>query len=521
VSFTIERRHAMSDQLLVRGRWIITGGAESDPLLSDAAVLVTGDQIQGIGPWQDLRARHPDAEVIGSDRVAVIPGLINAHHHSHGVSTLQQGVADQVLESWILALARSRPTDIYLDTLLSSARLLQSGVTSVVDMRGGRGTAEQYAGNVRRALQAYDEAGLRVAFAAGLSDQSYLVAGKGADEKFLATLPADVRAHAQALLPTANDLREDDYFAVMDDIWRETRDHPRIDLWFGPPGPQWVSDRFMQRIAERAEAYDVGIQTHVTESIYEKLHGPRFYGKDTLAHLRDLGVLGPRFSIAHGVWLTEAEIGILAETGAAVSHNPSSNLRLRAGIAPLNALLEAGATVGLGMDGTSINDDEDMFAEMRLALRLNRTPLLGGPAPSVAQIFEMATSGGAKLLRKETTLGRLAPGYAADLVLVDLERITWPWVAPEADPRDLLVQRAWAGDVDTVLIAGEVVLRDGRPTRFDPAEAGRELAARLAVETYPDAAARMVEALLPRVETYYRGWEMPELEPYSVTNSKR
>ena len=511
----------MSDQLLVRGRWVITGGAESDPLLADASVVVTGDRIQDLGPWQDLRARHPNAKAIGSDQVAILPGLINAHHHSYGVSTLQQGVADQVLESWIVTLARLRPTDIYLNTLLSSARLLGSGVTSVVDMRGGRGTAEQYAGNVRRALQAYDEAGLRVAFAAGLSDQSHLVSGKGEDKKFLATLPTEARAYAKAILPTANDLREDDYFAVMDEIWRETRDHPRIDLWFGPPGPQWVSDAFMQRIAERAEAYDAGIQTHVTESIYEKLHGPRFYGKDTLAHLRELGVLSPRFSIAHGVWLTEAEIGILAETGAAVSHNPSSNLRLRAGIAPLNVLIEAGTTVALGMDGTTLNDDEDMFAEMRLALRLHRTPMLDGPAPSAAQIFEMATTGGAKLLRKEATLGRLAPGYAADLVLVDLERITWPWVAPEADPRDLLVLRARAGDVDTVLIAGEVVFHEGRPPRFDPAEAGRELAARLAAEPYPEAAARLVEALLPQVEAYYRGWEMPELEPYTVYNSRR
>ncbi len=510
----------MSDQLLIRGRWVITGGADADSVLSDAAVAVIDGRIYNLGPWTELRARYPNAEVIGSDRVAVMPGLINAHHHSYGVSTLQQGVPDLLLESWIVSLTRLRPTDIYLNTLLSSARMLQSGVTSLVEVRGGRGTAEQYAGNVRRALQAYDEAGLRVAFAAGLSDQSHLVAGKGEDERFIATLPAEARAYAKALLPTANDLREDDYFAVMDEIWRETRDHPRIDLWFGPPGPQWVSDAFMQRIAERAEAYDVGIQTHVTESIYEKLHGPRFYGKDTLAHLRELGVLSPRFSIAHGVWLSEAEIGILAETGAAVSHNPSSNLRLRAGIAPLNALLEAGATVALGMDGTSLGDDDDMFTEMRLALRLQRTPVLDGPAPGAAQIFEMATTGGAKLLRREATVGRLAPGAAADLVLVDLERITWPWVAPEADPRDLLILRAQVRDVDTVLIAGEVVFQDGRPTRFDPAEAGQELAARLAAEPYPEAAARLVEALLPRVEAYYRGWEMPELEPYSVTNSK-
>ncbi len=100
----------------------------------------------------------------------------------------------------------------------------------------------------------------------------------------------------------------------------------------------------MQRIAEQAERYDTGIQTHVCESVYEKLHGPRFHGKPTLLYLRDLGVLSPRFSIAHGVWLTDAEIEALREAGAAVSHNPGSNLRLRAGIAPLDALRKRSST---------------------------------------------------------------------------------------------------------------------------------------------------------------------------------
>ncbi len=511
----------MSEVRLVRGRWIVTGGTAADSVLHDAALALRGGRIEALGDWRDLRARYPQAEAIGSERVAVLPGLIDAHHHSGGVTALQQGIPDLLLEPWILMHARMRPTEVYLDTLLSAARLLRSGVTSVVDLRSGRGTAAAYAGTLRRALQAYDEAGLRAALAAGLSDQSHLVAGKGEDEKFLAALPADLRRHAEALLPGPHDLGEDDYFAIMEEIGRETADHPRLDLWFGPPGPQWVSDGFLQRIAERAEAADVGIQTHVTESIYEKLHGPRFYGQDTLAHLRDLGVLSPRFSIAHGVWLSEREIEILAETGAAVSHNPSSNLRLRAGIAPVNALIEAGVTVALGMDGTSLNDDEDMFTEMRLALRLHRTPVLGGPAPSVARIFEMATAGGARLLRKEATLGRLAPGFAADLVLIDLERVTWPWTAPEIDPRELLVLRARAGDVDTVLIAGEVVLQGGRPTRFDPAAAGKELAERLAREAYPKERAELVARLLPHLEAYYQAWEMPALEPYSVYNSKR
>ncbi len=512
----------MTDTLLVRGRWVIAGPDPADPVLSDGAVLVAGDRIRELGDWRRLRERHPDAAVLGSDAVAVLPGLINAHHHSAGVTNLQQGVPDRLLELWLLSLAARRPTDIYLDTLLSAARLLRSGVTTVVDVHSGGGTAEEYAAAMGRALAAYEEAGIRVAFAAGISDRSHLVWGPAdEDERFLASLPAEARAYAEREIPPPNAIDQDEYFAVMETFWNRYKAHPRIDLWFAPPGPQWVSDGFMQRIAERAEAYDTGIQTHLAESVYEKLYGPKFLGRPVLLHLRDLGVLSPRFSIAHGVWVTEAEIEALAESGAAISHNPSSNLRLRAGIAPLNALLASGATVALGMDGTTLGDDEDMFTEMRLALRLHRTPRLRTPAPRPTDPFAMATTGGARMLRKEGVLGRLAPDHAADIVLLDLERLTWPWVAPEADPRDLVLLRAQAGDVRTVLVGGEVVLRDGRPIRFDPEAAGRELAARLAAAPYPDEAAKRVETLLPHLEAHYADWEMPELDPYIRYNSRR
>ena len=308
---------------------------------------------------------------------------------------------------------------------------------------------------------------------------------------------------------------------VMDRIWREARGHPRVGLRFGPPGPQWVSDAFMVRIAEHAESWDVGVQTHVDESIYEMIHGPRFYGKPTMLHLNELGVLSPRFSIAHGVWLTEEEIAVMAETGASVSHNPSSNLRLRAGIAPLNGLLAGGVNVALGMDGTTLDEDEDMFSEMRLAMRLHGTPVLGEAAPAPAEIFSLATRGGARLMREEGRLGRIANGHAADLVLVDLERVTWPWVAPEADPREVVLFRARAGDVDTVLVDGEVVLRDGKPTRFDVEDVGRELAERLDATPYPEEGAEMVAQLTPHLEAWYRKWEIPDLEPWIRYNTKR
>ncbi|MGI9413082.1 MAG: amidohydrolase family protein [Hyphomicrobiales bacterium] len=510
----------MSELTIARGRWVICGAGDDD-VITDGAVLFEGDGIEAVGPWAELSAAHPDAAVVGSDRVALMPGLINAHHHSSGSTGVQQGVPDLHLEPWLLARNRLRPQDVQLATLISAARLLASGVTTVVDVHSGSGTAEAYAGSVNRALEGYDLSGMRTAFTAGTSLQSHLISGAGEDDTFIAGLPEELRGDARAELPAPGSIDGDDYLGIMDDLMAVYREHARIDIWYGPPGPQWVSDDLMQQIAEAAGRHDTNIQTHVAESFYEKLHGPRGYGKPTALHLNDLGVLGPRFSIAHGVWLSEPEIAVMAETGAGVSHNPSSNLRLRAGIAPLNALREAGVTVGLGMDGTSLNDDEDMFTEMRLALRLHRGPELGMPAPEPEDLLHHATVGGAKLMRKESRLGRLAPGFAADLVMVDLEKVTWPWVSPEIDPRELILMRAKASDVDAVYVGGELVCQDGRPTRFDADEVAGELAAALGAAPFPEEGHARAERLMPHVEAYYREWEVPGLQAYTAYNSRK
>lgn len=501
---------------LVRGRWVFTG----DDVLTDGGVAVQGERILAVESWRTVSDRYPGANVIGSPQHAILPGLINAHHHSNGVPNSLLGVEDDFLELWLYAKNGRRSQDPTMATLLSAADLLKSGITTVVDVSSIGESAEASRVDLQKQLSAYEQAGLRVALAPGARYDSFLVHGAGQDDAFLASLPAELRQQVQTLTPAKQGLAPADYLEIVSDAVRQYQSHPCIDVWFGPPGPQWVGDDLLLKIAEAAERLDTGVQTHALESLPEKLIGPRFCGKSVIAHLRDLGVLSPRFSLAHGVWASEQDIEILAETGASISHNPSSNLRLRAGVAPLTQMLAGGVTMGLGMDSTTLNDDEDMFAEMRLAARLQRSPHLQDAAPSYREIFRMATAGGAKLLRKEDSLGKLAPGYQADMVLVNCDRITWPYVAPEADPLSVMMMRARSTDVDTVLVNGRIVLEHGEPTGFDWRSLGEKAATEL--EAAPNRAVYrdLAQALRPHLAKWYTDWETPALKPFATFNSR-
>lgn len=510
----------MTDQRkLVRGRWVVVDDGEGPRAVVDGAVLVEGGRIAAVGGFDTMVAEHPDASVIGDGSMAVLPGLVNAHHHSSGVSGIQNGVADDILEPWILAGSATRPQDGRLRTMIAAGRLLMTGVTSVLDMISGRGPREGgLEDEIRARFDGYAATGIRATLAPGTSVRSVLIHGE--DDAFLASLPAGLAAEARAhVLPDYTAMTSAEHLAMMEDLIAEARGHPRLRYWFGPPGPQWVEDEALVAIAEAAERLDVGIQTHGLESLSERIGPRREYGRPMVEHLHALGVLSDRLSFAHGVWLTDREIEILAETGAGVSHNPSSNLRLRAGIAPLQAMREAGVALGLGMDGTTIGDDEDMFAEMRLALRLARPPEFGRPVPTPADILSQATAGGARLLRQGNDLGRIAPGLSADLVLIDVERLAWPYVAPEVDPVDLIVLKARQTDVRTVLVGGEVVVDDGRPTLFDLEAAGRELADRMAGSPYPHARADLIERLTPYLTAWYGAWPIGEQAPRTIYNS--
>src|SRR5262249_6780122 len=206
------QRGDKGDIRLVHGRFVLT--AADELWREDSAVVVEGSSVREILARPTARAAYPEAEAIGSARSAVIPGLINVHHHSHAVTSIQHGLKERPLEPFLLGFGAVRGVDHYLDSLICGARMLSTGVTSAVDLFTSSGDADRFAADLRALRRGYGEAGLRVAVAAGMAIQSFLVYGAGEDERFIAALPAELRKMACGLLPERT-MSEDAYVDVM------------------------------------------------------------------------------------------------------------------------------------------------------------------------------------------------------------------------------------------------------------------------------------------------------------------
>lgn len=490
----------MSEKLL-RGRVVIpdmAAPAESG-VIADGAVAVDGALVREAGAYTALAARYPHAEVIGSGRHLVIPGLVNAHHHGAGIPGFNLGSHDDYLEAWIPDPLRRRPLDTYLDTLYANMRLLRSGVTTVMHLAyaSGRGpTAEVHA----TALRAYADSGLRVAYAPDCRDQSPVVYGDTA--LFLETLPPDL---AEAMAARAGDkLMEEgfDYFRFMRDLSVAHQGSRKVRILFGPEGPEWCTPALLRKVRDAAADLDTGIHTHALESPIQRDHARQTQGSNTVARMQELGLLGPHTSIAHATWFDEDDMRRCADTGTTIVHNPGSNLRLRNGIAPVARMLELGVNVALGCDSTAINLDDDLFQEMRLATFLHRMPRRGPHAwcPSAADMLRLATANACRPTLFGDSIGALTPGRQADAVLLDLDAMAEPYLDPRMPLHDAVVHLASARHVDTVMVGGEVLLSGGAFTHLDEAKVRRDLAASLGDDgALFDLSAR----LKPYVERFY------------------
>ncbi|HKA63244.1 MAG TPA: amidohydrolase family protein, partial [Methylomirabilota bacterium] len=418
----------------------------------------------------------------------------------------------------------ARDVDPYLDTLYGAFDLLQSGITTVQHLHGWRGApASRVLGVAERILRAYQDVGMRVSYSYALRDQNRLV--YEADEEFCRRLPPALGAELREYL-AAQTIPLPDHLSLFVDLWERVggNEGGRARVQLAPANLHWCSDEALRALRDYSEKYDVGLHMHLVETAYQKEYARRRTGTTALRHLHGLGLLGPRMTLGHGVWLTDDDIELAAATNTMICHNASSNLRLRSGVAPLNHFRAQGVRVGLGLDEAGINDDRDMFQEMRLVLRLHRVPGMDDAVPTSTQVFEMATSGGAATTGFGDRIGSLRPGRAADLVLLSWASIAAPHLDPGVAPLEAIVHRGRAAAVDTVMVAGEVVLRDKRFTRVDRDAALAELSAALRAPLGAEEARRrrISAAIFPHVQRFYDGWlDAAPRDPFYAPSARR
>ena len=334
---------------LIRGKYLVcrATGRDSIALYEDAAMFQRDGEILEIGPYRTLKASHSEVPELGSAQHLVMPGLVNAHHHL-GVSHPIAGCMDGSLELWLSEVWARRDVDPYLDTLWGATQLLRSGVTTVMHnvVRWIVPSGDSLLSVSDAVLRGYREAGMRVAYSVGMK-QHNLVA-YGSDEDFLRGLPATLAEDLRKRMRES--MTAQGYLALFEELQRRHAGGDRVRLLLSPSNVQWASDSLLQDAKAMAAKHHAGIHMHLSETPYQSVYAQRTYGKSAVAHLAELDFLGPELSCAHGVWLDDEDIERLAAARTTICHNPSSNLRLKSGIAPVQRMLSRGIAVALGAD---------------------------------------------------------------------------------------------------------------------------------------------------------------------------
>ncbi len=492
---------------IIRGKHVITRALDrlSWEQLDDGAVLQEDGIVTAIGSFAELSRAHPDVAVIGNGEEVVLPGFVNAHHHI-GLTPVQLGSPDMPLELWFATRLVARNIDPYLDTLYSAFEMIASGITTVQHIHGwAPGGLAEVEARAHAVIRAYEAVGMRVSYCFALRDQNLLV--YEANERFLERLPAELRAplarHFARFPLTAEEALE-----LFAHLHARHQEKERVKIQLAPANLHWCSDAALALLADCSEKYGAPLHMHLVETAYQKEYARRRGGGSAVDHIGRFGLLGPRMTLGHGVWLSERDLERLAETGTSICHNCSSNFRLRSGVAPLNRFEAMGINVAIGLDEAGINDDRDMLQEMRMVLRAHREPGMDDAVPTMAQLLRMATVGGARTTPYGARLGTLEPGKAADMVLIDWRQISQPYLDAETPALDAVIQRAKVAGVSTVIAAGEIIYRDGRFTRVDRDSALAELAALLKRPLGAEELERrsIAKAVLPHVKAFYDGY---------------
>ncbi len=393
-------------------------------------------------------------------RLLAMPAPVNAHDHARPLSPTSFGAAGKPLETWLLRLAAMPPIDPYLGALAAFGRAARAGAASVMAhytrFHGPMPPVEE----ARAIAKAAADVGVRVTLAVFLRDRNPLV--YSLDESVMAELPAQSRAtiEAQFFAPMPG---VEDQIARVEAI-AEATESDSFSVQFGPNGPQWCSDALLAAVAERSRDTGRRVHMHCLETRYQRAFADRAYPEGVVQRLKALGLLSPRLTLAHCVYAGAEDLDLIAESGAVIATNPSSNLHLGSGVAPIAEAIKRGCRVAIGVDASAFDEDDDILRELRLGHFLH-----GGWG------FDSVVERGAWLARTVADGrfangapgdGSLVVGAPADILVLDLDALDRDRVMP-VEPIDLVFARATAAHVAGLFVAGREIVRDGRLTRVD------------------------------------------------------
>jgi guanine deaminase len=442
-------------------RVLLPDGDWHQPEIADMAIA--DDMIVGIASRYELGPGQAPPETLDARGHLVLPGFINAHYHSHDV--LAKGTLEEVpLEQWrLFALPAQYPprslAEVRARTLLGAIECLRSGMTTVQDML----TLYPFdPAHLATVLQAYADVGIRVVFSLQYGDRKGLDTVPFWKEVF----PPE---YHHLLSSAAEPEKNFDLLAYFEATCLKAAPQPRLHWALGPSAPERCTPGLMARTLDLARCYDIPVYSHIYESKGMALQARlelQQYGGSLIRRLRAEDCLGPHMNFAHSVWLAPDEIEILAKTGAGTVLNPQGNLKMQCGVPPIKSLMNAGVRIGLGCDNCSCSDAQNMYAAMKLfSLLATVGDLRKGPPPAL-EALKAATEGGAQGARLGHLIGKLAPGYKADLSILDLSD---PSFVPLNSVVRQLVHIEGGRAVRHVIVGGNWVIKDRRFVTIDEA----------------------------------------------------
>ncbi len=458
-------------RLLITGGLLFDAKAPGDPP-QPRDILIEGDSIAVIaepGRALDHLQTQTGIETLDATGRMIVPGFVNAHYHSH--DALAKGLLeDMPFDIWAL---HSMPTaypprsqaELRLRVLLGAIECLRNGITTVQDFYT---LFPQDEATLDTILAAYAEIGIRVVFSIALRDIGAL--------DIAPFLPPDLPPHLQNSLTGGDRDPLPDLAFVEHQLDRRSDLPSRITWGLSPSGPQRCSRTMLEGVADIARRRDLPVFTHVYETRAQTAKARAIYpaqGGSMIRFLDEVGLLLPRTTLAHCVWIKPDEIGLLARRGSSVAHNPVSNMKLKSGIAPMRALACEGVNIALGCDNTSCGDCQNIFQAMKAFCLL---AAVAEPQPTqirAADAIRAATTGGARAVGLEGVTGQLRPGLKADLMLIDLSDMAYQ---PFNNATRQLVFSETGRGVETVIVDGRILLHNRRITTIDEAALRAELA---------------------------------------------